>query len=344
LDLNCTWALQEDNEGMIWMNDCEGRLGRYNRPTGKFFEDDFISKIFGTKHPEISDPPKFNFISRSKKGVLWLTSNYGLHRLNLIRQGKGKPAKVAFTFYTYKYANKSEWTHFYEDKEGMIWLSGSGLNRFNPKTGSFTRFINDPNNPNSIYSNNVTGIQEDKQGNLWVSTDHVLNKLNKERNSFTRHLHDPNNPASINGKYIFNIFLDNSNILWLATITGGLEKADLNQHKIAHYRNIPSNPRSLSDNKSAAICEDRFGIVWIGTIEGGLNAWNKRINQFIHYRHDPLKSNSLACNTISAVIEAKDGTLWVAGGKNSAAILSRFERETGSFKNYSFNFLFSNTV
>lgn len=339
LDLNCTVSLIEDDEGKLWMNDCEGRLGRYDRKKNSFIGQDYVSEMFGEHKPTISVPPRISLIRRSKTGDIWLSGSHGLHRLKLIPQGKEQPAKTEFTHY----AHEAIMDNLYEDRQGMLWFSGSCLNQFNPKTGVFSQFVSSPGNPNAIYGNQVTGIAEDKQGNLWVSTEHVLNKLNRERTSFTHYKHDPDDPTSINGKFIYDVFMDRSNILWLGTVTGGLEKVDLNQNRIVHYRNNPSNPHSLSNDEVAAICEDKAGTIWLGTIGGGLNAWDKQKDKFKRFRHDPLNASSLGTDFVSAVIEAMDGTLWIGGGQNSVAILSRLDRKTGTFRNYRFKYFFPNT-
>jgi len=67
--------------------------------------------------------------------------------------------------------------HFYEDKDGYIWIStyGGGLNRFDPKTETFLRFTE---SNSDIPNNGVYGVLPDEQGNLWMSTNNGVAKLN----------------------------------------------------------------------------------------------------------------------------------------------------------------------
>jgi len=60
-----------------------------------------------------------------------------------------------------------------QDREGYLWVgtSGGGLNRFDPTTEQFTRYMFDPSNPNSLGSNVVYELLQDSHGILWVGTD-----------------------------------------------------------------------------------------------------------------------------------------------------------------------------
>jgi signal transduction histidine kinase/streptogramin lyase len=272
-----------------------------------------------------------------------------LHRLNLLPQGQGKPSKISFTSYLHdpkedKSLAGNNIRSIYEDSARMLWVNSDGIiNLLDPRSGECSkRFKPDAKNSDSIYSTDTWDIAVDKNGNLWVCSGNVLHKLNKEQTSFTRYTHDPNDPASFNGTQSFGLFVDSSNILWISTV-GGLDKVDLNQKAIALYRNNPSAIHSLSNNNVSAICEDKMGIVWLGTIGGGLNAWDKQNNTFTHYRDNPLKSGSIGSDSISAIIEDRKGNFWVGGGKNATGILSRLDRETDAFKNYSFKLPFNNT-
>jgi len=340
-----SWALNEDKEGKIWTgNDHDGQLIRYDKKTGAL--DDFTDSIFAKQNANTEENRGVGNIYKDKYGTLWIESTKGLHRINVLSQGKGKSPKVSFTSYLHDPKNSrsladNSITAICEDSTGMLWVVSNGIiNLLDPRSGACKkRFISDPKNPHAIDTNDISDITVDKEGNLWVGSVNVLHKLNKERTSFTRYIHDPNDPASLNGNKFFKLFVDNSNILWLST-HGGLDKVDLNQKAIALYRHAPSDTNSLSNNNVSAICEDKTGIVWLGTIGGGLNAWNKRTNTFNHYRANPSKQGSIGSDFITAILEDREGNLWMGGGKNSIGILSRLNRETGTFKNHSFKLPF----
>ena len=98
----------------------------------------------------------------------------------------------------------------YEDKKGYLWIgTGSpygdngggpedgGLNRFDKKTGEFTRYLNNPNDVNSLLSNKISSIYEDKLGVLWIGTGGTgLHRMNTELGTFERLVFDPRTALS----------------------------------------------------------------------------------------------------------------------------------------------------
>jgi ligand-binding sensor domain-containing protein len=88
----------------------------------------------------------------------------------------------------------------YEDKQGAVWIgTGSpfgnesgpdegGLNRYNYDTGTFTRFMHNPNDSTTLIDNKVRAIMEDSRGNFWVGTKgDGLHTMDRNTGKFTRH-------------------------------------------------------------------------------------------------------------------------------------------------------------
>ncbi|MFQ6608982.1 MAG: two-component regulator propeller domain-containing protein, partial [Fidelibacterota bacterium] len=93
--------------------------------------------------------------------------------------------------------NNTVW-NVYCDRTGVIWCStAGGLSRYDAKDNTFRNFEHDPFNPQSISSNNVVQVFEDKRRNLWVGTiDMGLNIYDRNNNIFHRILHDPTDEES----------------------------------------------------------------------------------------------------------------------------------------------------
>lgn len=70
----------------------------------------------------------------------------------------------------------------FEDSDSVLWIGtmDNGLNKFDRYYESFLHF----NKTNNMSSNRIYGIQEDNDGNLWISTDNGLNKFDKEKGEF----------------------------------------------------------------------------------------------------------------------------------------------------------------
>ena len=85
----------------------------------------------------------------------------------------------------------------YEDKAGELWIGTGapwdgndegGLNQFNRRTGTFTRYKNDPKDPNTLINNKVRSIFEDSRGTFWVGTaGDGLHSMDRKTGLFTRY-------------------------------------------------------------------------------------------------------------------------------------------------------------
>jgi ligand-binding sensor domain-containing protein len=137
---------------------------------------------------------------------IWVATYGGLDLLD--------PATGKFTHFTHDPSDPTSlsWNvirALYEDREGTIWVGtgipwpanpNGGLNRFDRKSGTFTRFLPDPKNPNSIASDKVRAIFEDSKGTLWVGSlgANGLQSLDRNTGLFTSYPYDPkfpNNPT-----------------------------------------------------------------------------------------------------------------------------------------------------
>ena len=71
----------------------------------------------------------------------------------------------------------------FEAHDGTIWIGtyGNGICKYSEKgNGGFTNY----NEQNGLCNNVAYGIEEDTQGNLWISTDNGLSKFNPETETF----------------------------------------------------------------------------------------------------------------------------------------------------------------
>ncbi len=283
------WSIGEDSEGTLWVGSLGSGLCRFNRQTGQFLPDTF--DLGHLTLPGWEDIDGVNCIYKDRAGVLWVANLTGLHQINLsaVKAGHSRISR------NYKHDPHDSTTlssdninSIFEDRAGILWMTtDKGLNSFDKKTGRFKRYQNDPKNVKSISSNasfawGGHGIQEDKQGNLWIGTDKGLNRLNKERTEFTAYVHNPNDPFSIGNNDINNILIDTAGVLWASSSLGKLNKVNLKDKGFRLRQNDPSNINSLSSNEVTSIAEDSSGIIWIGTSKG-LNRWDKTTNQFTKY-------------------------------------------------------------
>jgi ligand-binding sensor domain-containing protein len=92
------------------------------------------------------------------------------------------------------------------DSKNNIWIgtgygaieNGGGLIRFDPVSGISSRFMHEPDNPNSLMDNRVSALMEDRDGNIWVGTyQNGLHRYDPGRKEFARMVNDPSHSSRL---------------------------------------------------------------------------------------------------------------------------------------------------
>ena len=269
--------LTTDRDGFIWIAYYGQGLDRFDPRSGTFVHyknnpDDSTSLISNTVTSVVVD----------HLGFVWIGTNSGLDRLD---SNTGH-----FTHYVHESDNPNSLSYnvvrsVYEDRQGTIWVgtgffvqSGNrgGLNRLDRKSGSFTRYLNDPTDPTSLAGNKVRAIYEDSRGNFWVGSDGPdgLQIMDREKGTFTRYPYDPNDTTKLSRlpvrhaiDHITFITEDNENQIWIGTLMAGTNRYDPVSKKIVHYGGERNVTGDLIDNSTWCIHVSRDGLVWISTQE-----------------------------------------------------------------------------
>ncbi|MCD4719461.1 MAG: histidine kinase [Desulfobacula sp.] len=227
----------------------------------------------------------------------------------------------------------------FEDDEGLFWIGtvGGGLNVFDKKTHSFTYYKNDPNNPESINSDQFNWapetIDQDSRGHIWLGTLMGLNRFDKKTKKFKSLTHLPDNPNSLSHNSIWTIFIDKNDIIWIGT-EKGLDSYHPETKKFVRYFHDPSNPQSIGKGRVYAIEEGNIDILWIGTSQGGLNKFDLKTKKFSQYRHDPDNPDSLAHDEVYSITKDRNGNLWLGRSYAVAAGLEIFNPKTETFRRF----------
>ncbi|MGB5977273.1 MAG: two-component regulator propeller domain-containing protein, partial [Cyclobacteriaceae bacterium] len=82
----------------------------------------------------------------------------------------------------------------------MAWHLRRGLNRFDPKTGIFFHYKNDPT---ALPGPFINDFYVDKNGRYWIGTeDDGLVLFDRDTETFRYFLHKPGNPFSLSNDVI----------------------------------------------------------------------------------------------------------------------------------------------
>lgn len=152
----------------------------------------------------------------------------------------------------------------------------------------------------------VNGLNDDKQGNIWVSTLTGLFKYNPVDNTLLLLPSDDNKPNQVHGSPLYTSFQDRTGVVWSGSNNSGISKINLNNIK---FKTI--NMDTGLSNKFILTFFEAENYLLIGTDGGGLNVWNRNTNTFEH-----ILSTNIQQNRIFSIIEIKPGIYWLATSDN----------------------------
>ena len=367
-------CLAADSVGNIWIGYYGTGLDKFDPVTGKFthYRHDPNDEA-SLSHDEVST------VLVDHLGNVWVGSNGGL---DLLDQNTGK-----FKHYVYSETDSTSLSHnvvraIYEDKAGELWVGTGlfnavvnvgGLNHFHRDSETFTRYLNDPDNPNTLIDNRVRSIFEDSQGTFWVGTNgDGLHRLDRKTGLFKRLTYDPSRPEQLSRPPLGNLvdhitFIteDSDKNLWIGTWTNGLTRYDPVSKKITRFGTNDDKLKYLNIRAHAA----PDGLFWLvsqsslfkvdinntiipyvdmGAVHGfneqgdsigwyataaGLVRKKFRTGATRKFVHDPANPNSLSDSRIIRIIKDKAGDFWI-GTENG---LNQFNLKTETFTRYYHN-------
>jgi two-component system, sensor histidine kinase ChiS len=278
-----------------------------------------------------------NCILQDRQGFVWVGTQDGLNRYDgytfkIFRPASNDPQSI-----------NDRWINsLFQDKKGYIWIGTrqGGLNRYDPTTGLFLHFINDPTKPSSLISNQVQVVYEDSQGRFWVGTAGGLDRFVSASSGF-EHFKLNTLPASESNSLklqlssegsidsITSIFEDKQGFLWVATASAGLNRYDEKNNAFINYSRLANNSSYLSSNSIRAIQEDANGNLWVAT-DKGINLLDPLTGLSTRFLHSPEDPGSLASNSVRVVYVDGIGNVWVGTSDG----LDWYDHSSGNFVHY----------
>lgn len=305
LSNNAANAIIQDRVGFIWFGTDDG-LNRYDGYSFKTYQH--VLKDSSS----LSDNGIWCLLE-DRSGFIWMgTKNGKLNRYD--------PVKDIFKHWLLPSDIVRENTIrvLFEDHNGFIWVGTykSGLYRFDPTTEEIKHWKSIAGDRKSLSNNYVTGIVEDSDYNIWISTYNGFNKL-VDANSeiyFEKYFKAPLNVNSISSNIIWSITKSkiDPEVFWLGT-SEGLTSFNT---KTKTFKQIPiPNPSKLQFGESAGNVIEEFS-------SGGKNLWadsyagllridlsTNSVNRFINDEKNP---KSIISNQINGLLKDRSGVIWIA--------------------------------
>jgi ligand-binding sensor domain-containing protein/two-component sensor histidine kinase len=268
-------------------------------------------------------------MTQDKMGFLWFLTNNGLNRYD----------GYSFKIYDYNPLDSNSilggvFNSLKQDHRGLLWINDAdkGIYSFNPLTGLYHYYRNNPKNKNSLASDLTQDLAIDKKGNVWIATMRGLDKLDAATNSFTHYVHSDNDNSGISHNKIFSICIDEDDNLWMVTGIPGIDYFNTQTGKLIRHFNIGSsnNPaEDWSSNHPYEVNTGKNGNIWIGSKNHGFYGYNTRTGKiFINFQHHKDDPYSLSDNAVYEIMEDHAGNLWLA---TDAGIIDFYDKASGKF-------------
>lgn len=339
---NSILSLVADRSGRLWIGTVRGLSRAVMDKNGKIKE--FVNYFNDPSDPFSLSANIVMSLFCNKNRSLFVGTNDGLCRYNPAKDNfiitRFGPKMDTMSAQVYSYLNSygaNAIRAVHEDRFHNLWLStDKGLKIYNPVTREYISHNSNINDPNSLSVDLLSGICEDRNGNIWIGTIiGGLNKADLKPQKFKLVQTQHGNPYKLSKNNIRSIYKDSKSTLWVGTFEGGVNRLDKGWETFA--------PLKWCESESIwAIFEDRKGMMWFGSSSGAYR-YERRTEKWDLFAYSP-KGNSISNSIVRCFAEDSKGFLWIGteGG------LNRFDPVSGQWMNFRHdnakNSLSNNTV
>ncbi|HTJ13335.1 MAG TPA: two-component regulator propeller domain-containing protein [Dinghuibacter sp.] len=251
-------------------------------------------------------------LNTDKNGNVWLGTDSGLFRYDI---AKG-------TITGNYLATPSKVMNLYTDHEGVLWIAcdGSGILLLGPNE-SRARTLIFKNRKQTLSSNSVFAIYEDKENRKWIGTLRGgINIIDPADNPFELHTFPTDNAFGQINNFIFSFGEADDAHLWVGTDGAGLRYWNRKTNASTAFTNDPADKSSIGSNFITSILRDSHQKTWVGTWFGGVSQFQIKDKKFKRYIcYNPLTKNEE--NNIWLVYEDRNQRLWVSTSNNGTLYL-----------------------
>ena len=228
-------------EFLYWSSDEYLWIGTYGGGLFRFdpIDDSFIRYQHDPNDPSSLTNDQITYIVEQNDTTLWVGTTGGLNRLDR-KTGRFErfihdpedPSSLSF----------DDVRSLFIDQNNTVWIgtgfiynadiTKGGLNRYNPDSKSFTKYLHNPEDATSLAGNIVRAIHEDSEGDFWIGSSGGLQKLDRNSGEFKsianglpgqKDLFTQIN-KDVGPSVVYEILEDDQKNLWVFTLHNGWDK------------------------------------------------------------------------------------------------------------------------
>ncbi|MDN4502498.1 ATP-binding protein [Alteromonadaceae bacterium BrNp21-10] len=239
-----------------------------------------------------------------KNGFVWLILTFSLSLPAAeIPNFNFMPADIS------KQLSQKTIRQIYQDHTGYIWMvTQEGLSRYDGY--QLLSFTHNPQQANSLSSDNVRIVVEDNKKRLWIATDGGgLNLYNPARQNFTQwQAADHSNKAPTSNR-IRTMFFDLEGMIWLGYNDGNFSRFDPELNSFEHFNSRQLLPEITNDAAITSIIDDG-STIWLATNGNGLLKFDKKTSSLSHWFSG--SATPLFSDRLTQVFIDNQQRLWLA--------------------------------
>lgn len=268
ISFNYVERLFIDSKGGLWVGMNGGGLNFFDAST-----ETFIRYEPDSTNPGSISEGIVNAISEDTQGNIWVATRGGLNRLDLETQ--------KFTQYLYNPNDSTgisgSWIwELAPGEDGEMWLGVSylqggkaGLNRYDPKTNSFTWYLHDSENKTSLTNDtHVAALLKDSQGRFWVPAGPVLHQMDTKTGdfmAFPAYQKATKQHPSFKESWISCLMEAQSGHIWIGNYSDGLHRYDPQTGKVDRFTADSNIEGSIATDLIWNLFQSRDGTIWVLT-------------------------------------------------------------------------------
>jgi ligand-binding sensor domain-containing protein/signal transduction histidine kinase/DNA-binding response OmpR family regulator len=179
---NNIFNIISDSDGNIWAGTAGSGLFIYDKTT-----DNFIAVKSNNNSTILFNSAYITSLVKDSENTIWVGSLNGLLKVKKVT-GNILETEDIFHSTDPSSISSNRIEIIFIDSKNRLWLgtTDNGLNLYNKNNNSFTIFLK----KDGLSGNYIMGIQEDKEGHLWISTNKGLTRFNYPTLEFTNYSKD----------------------------------------------------------------------------------------------------------------------------------------------------------